>query len=173
MQPCFFNHSTSRSLAQHTSPLSTLHCSITCVCALHSAFALCNNAQQQKNPWAYHQKQEKVKKPMSIAANANKVCKSIKKTMSIPSKTRKDQKTSEHSSKSEQGVQKHQKNNEHTIKNKKRSKNPWAWQQMRTRCALLVNLGFWIYRFSNVRFSRFDIFKHSFGKYVGEISRDK
>jgi len=42
---------------------------------------------------------------MSIAANANKVCKSIKKTMSIPSKTRKDQKTSEHSSKSEQGVQ--------------------------------------------------------------------
>ena len=35
---------------------------------------------------------------MSIAANANKVCKSIKKPMSIPSKTRKDQKAHEHSS---------------------------------------------------------------------------
>ena len=35
---------------------------------------------------------------MSIAAKANKVCKSIKKPMSIPSKTRKDQKAHEHSS---------------------------------------------------------------------------
>ena len=35
---------------------------------------------------------------MSIAARANKVCKSIKKPMSIPSKTRKDQKAHEHSS---------------------------------------------------------------------------
>ena len=38
---------------------------------------------------------------MSIAANANKVCKSIKKPMSLPAKTRKDQKTHEHSSKNE------------------------------------------------------------------------
>ena len=35
---------------------------------------------------------------MSIAAKANKVCKSIKKPMSIPSKTRKDQKAHEHTS---------------------------------------------------------------------------
>jgi hypothetical protein len=35
---------------------------------------------------------------MSIAAKANKVCKSMKKPMSIPSKTRKDQKAHEHSS---------------------------------------------------------------------------
>ena len=35
---------------------------------------------------------------MSIAAKANKVCKSSKKPMSIPSKTRKDQKAHEHSS---------------------------------------------------------------------------
>ena len=77
-----------------------------------------------KNPCAYHQKQEKIKKPMSIAAKANQVCKSIKKPMSIPSKTRKDQKTHEHSSKSEQGMQKHQKTHEHTIENKKRSKSP-------------------------------------------------
>ena len=69
-------------------------------------------------------KTRKDKKNMSIAAKANKVCKSIKKPMNIPSKTRKDQKTHEHSSKCEQGVQKHQKTHEHTIKNKKRSKSP-------------------------------------------------
>ena len=55
--------------------------------------------------------------------------------MNIPSKTRKDQKTHEHSSESEQGVQKHQKTHERTIKNKKRSKNPWAWQRKGTRYA--------------------------------------
>jgi|TARA_B110001454_G_scaffold197403_1_gene200868 hypothetical protein len=61
---------------------------------------------------------------MSIAANANKVCKSIKKPMSLPAKTRKDQKTHEHSSKNEEGVQTHQKTHEHSSKNTKRSKNP-------------------------------------------------
>ena len=43
-------------------------------------------------------KTRKIKKTMSIAANAKKVCKSIKKPMSIPSKTRKDQKAHEYSS---------------------------------------------------------------------------
>jgi hypothetical protein len=57
----------------------------------------------------YHQKQKIKIKPMSIAAKATKVCKSIKKPTSIPSKTRKDQKAHEHSNKSQQGVQKHQK----------------------------------------------------------------
>ena len=47
--------------------------------------------QKHTKTWAYHQKQEKIKKPMSIAAKANKVCKSIKKPMSIQWKTRKDQ----------------------------------------------------------------------------------
>ena len=63
-----------------------------------SVVIICCVQKASKNPWAYHQKQEKIKKPMSIAANANKVCKSIKKPMSIPSKTRKDQKAHEHSS---------------------------------------------------------------------------
>ena len=64
-----------------------------------SVVIICCVQKASKNPWAYHQKQEKIKKPMSIAAKANKVCKSIKKPMSIPSKTRKDQKAHEHSNK--------------------------------------------------------------------------
>ena len=91
-----------------------------------SVVIICCVQKTSKNPWAYHQKQEKIKKPMSIAANANKVCKSIKKPMSLPAKTRKDQKTHEHSSKNEEGVQTHQKTHEHSSKNTKRSKNPWA-----------------------------------------------
>ena len=52
-----------------------------------------------KKPRAYHQKREKIKKPMNKAAKAKKVCKSIKKPMIIPSKTRKNQKAHEHSNK--------------------------------------------------------------------------
>jgi hypothetical protein len=46
-----------------------------------------------KKPMTYHQKQEKIKKSMSIAAKANKVCKSIKKPMSIPLKNKKRSKS--------------------------------------------------------------------------------
>ena len=60
---------------------------------------------------------------MTIAAKANKVCKSMKKPMSIPSKTRKDQKAHEHSSKSEQGVQKRKKNMSITSKTRKDQKH--------------------------------------------------
>ena len=38
---------------------------------------------------------------------------------------------------------------------------------------LLVNLGFWIFRFSDVRFSSFLFLQNMFEKYIGEISRNK
>ena len=38
---------------------------------------------------------------------------------------------------------------------------------------LLVNLGFWNFRFSDVRFSRFVLLEHILEKDVGEISRNK